>query len=166
MPNLTPGEIQEIHRYLAEDKPLPDRYRFLLFEDKREVELVWHGKSKTICDAVMPFEVIERVDEPRLEQPEAPTLLTLKGDRGGKRWDGWRDKLIWGDNKFVMSSLKDGPWREEIDRQGGIKLIYIDPPFDVGTDYSMDIEIGDGNLTKKSETLGEIAYRDTWGSGT
>jgi DNA modification methylase len=65
-----------------------------------------------------------------------------------------------------MSSLKDGPLREEIDRQGGIKLIYIDPPFDVGTEYTMDIEIGDGNLTKKSETLGEIAYRDTWGSGT
>ena len=28
------------------DKPLPDRFRFLLFEDKREVELVWHGKTR------------------------------------------------------------------------------------------------------------------------
>ena len=26
-----------------------------------------------------------------------------------------------------------------IEKQGGIKLIYIDPPFDVGADFSMDI---------------------------
>ena len=30
---------------------------------------------------------------------------------------------------------------EEIEAHGGLKLIYIDPPFDVGADFSMDIEI-------------------------
>ena len=55
--------------------------------------------------------------------------------------------------------------REEIEAQGGLKLIYIDPPFDVGADFSMDIEIGDDTFTKKPNILEEIAYRDTWGKG-
>jgi len=46
MPRLTEQEQQEIIRYLEADKPLPDRFRFLLFGDKREVELVWHGKTR------------------------------------------------------------------------------------------------------------------------
>lgn len=64
-----------------------------------------------------------------------------------------------------MSSLKNGPLREEIEKQGGLKLIYIDPPFDVGADFSMDIEIGGDTFTKKPNILEEIAYRDTWGKG-
>lgn len=45
------------------------------------------------------------------------------------------------------------------------KLIYIDPPFDVGADFSMDIEIGGDTFTKKPNVLEELAYRDTWGKG-
>ena len=71
----------------------------------------------------------------------------------------------WGDNKLILSSLKNGPLREEIEKQGGLKLIYIDPPFDVGADFSMDIEIGEETFTKKPSILEEIAYRDTWGKG-
>lgn len=56
--------------------------------------------------------------------------------------------------------------RDEIEKQGGIKLIYIDPPFDVGADFSMDIEVGDETFTKKPNILEEIAYRDTWGKGS
>ena len=55
--------------------------------------------------------------------------------------------------------------RAEIEQQGGLKLIYIDPPFDVGADFSMDIEIGGDTFTKKPNILEEIAYRDTWGKG-
>ena len=33
MPRLTEQEQQEIIRYLEADKPLPEKYRFLLFED-------------------------------------------------------------------------------------------------------------------------------------
>ncbi len=44
-------------------------------------------------------------------------------------------------------------------------MIYIDPPFDVGADFSMDIEIGDEGFTKKPGILEELAYRDTWGKG-
>jgi hypothetical protein len=68
-------------------------------------------------------------------------------------------------NKLILSSLKNGPLREEIEKQGGLKLIYIDPPFDVGADFSMDIEIGSDTFTKKPNILEEIAYRDTWGKG-
>jgi len=61
------NEIRDINRYLEEGKPLPEKYRFLLFEDKREVELVWNGKTSEVCNVVLPFQVIEQVDEPRLD---------------------------------------------------------------------------------------------------
>ena len=160
MPRLTPTEKQDIVRYLEADKPLPDKYRFLLFEDKREVELVWNGKTNEVCNVVLPFQVIEQVDEPRAEKvKEQPTLFNM--DERGRQLTGWTNKLIWGDNKLILSSLKNGPLREEIESHGGIKLIYIDPPFDDGADFSMDIEIGDDTFTKKPNILEEIAYRDT-----
>ena len=43
MPRLTEQEQQEIIRFIEADKPLPDKFRFLLFDEKREVELVWNG---------------------------------------------------------------------------------------------------------------------------
>ena len=167
MPRLTEQEQQEIVRYIEADKPLPDKYRFLLFEDKREVELVWNGKTSEVCNIVLPFQVIEQVDEPRAEKPEETALQAdlFATDSRGRQLKGWTNKLIWGDNKLILSSLKNGPLREEIEKQGGLKLIYIDPPFDVGADFSMGIEIGDETFTKKPNILEEIAYRDTWGKG-
>ena len=166
MPRLTDQEQQEIIRYLEADKPLPDKYRFLLFQDKREVELVWNGKTNEACNTVLPFQVIEQVDEPRAEKPEDTSLQLDLFDARGRQLKGWTNKLIWGDNKLILSSLKNGPLREEIEAQGGIKLIYIDPPFDVGADFSMDIEIGEDTFSKKPNILEEIAYRDTWGMGS
>jgi len=166
MAKLTEQEQQEIIRYIEAEKPLPDKYRFLLFEEKREVELVWNGKTSEVCNIVLPFQVIEQVDEPRAEKPEDTSLQLGLFDTRGRQMKGWTNKLIWGDNKLILSSLKNGPLREEIEKQGGIKLIYIDPPFDVGADFSMDIEIGDDTFTKKPNILEEIAYRDTWGKGT
>lgn len=93
-------------------------------------------------------------------------------DKRGRQQTGWTNKLIWGDNKLILSSLKNGPLRKEIEDNGGIKLIYIDPPFDVGADFAMNIEIGDPEsgtseqFTKEPSILEEIAYRDTWGKGT
>ena len=165
MPRLTEQEQQEIIRFLEADKPLPDKYRFLLFEDKREVELVWNGKTNTVCNIVLPFQSIELVDEPRAEKTSDTSLQLDLFDERGRQRKGWTNKLIWGDNKLILSSLKNGPLREEIEAQGGLKLIYIDPPFDVGADFSMDIEIGGDTFTKKPNILEEIAYRDTWGKG-
>lgn len=162
---LNDNEIRDITRLLEQGKPLPDYYRFLLFEDKREVELVWNGKTNEVCNVVLPFQTIEQVDEPRAEKEIKlqPGLFDLQT---GRQLKGWTNKLIWGDNKLVLSSLKNGPLREEIEKQGGIKLIYIDPPFDVGADFSMDIEIGDDTFTKEPTVLEELAYRDTWGRGS
>jgi site-specific DNA-methyltransferase (adenine-specific)/adenine-specific DNA-methyltransferase len=78
---------------------------------------------------------------------------------------GWTNKLIWGDNKLILSSLKAGALRQQIEDAGGLKLIYIDPPFDVGADFSMDIEIGGETFHKEANILEQIAYRDTWGRG-
>ena len=166
MARLTEQEQQEIIRFLDADRPLPDKYRFLLFEDKREVELVWNGKTSEVSNVVLPFQVIEQVDEPRAEQDTRLQGNFFDLDERGRQLKGWTNKLIWGDNKLVLSSLTNGPLREEIEAQGGIKLIYIDPPFDVGADFSMDIEIGGDTFTKRPNILEEIAYRDTWGKGT
>ena len=163
---LTESEKREILQCLEEGKPLDDKFRFLLFGDKREVELVWNGKTSEVCNVVLPFQVIEQVDEPRGEKKKKDDqgmLFSLDGR--GRQLKGWTNKLIWGDNKLILSSLKNGPMREEIEKQGGIKLIYIDPPFDVGADFSMGIEIGDDTFTKEANILEEIAYRDTWGKG-
>ena len=170
MPKLTEQEQREIIRYIEAGKPLPDKFRFLLFEEKREVELVWNGKTSEVCNIVLPFQVIEQIDEPRSEGKKEKQYKMFEAmgfslDNRGRQLKGWTNKLIWGDNKLILSSLKNGPLREEIEKQGGLKLIYIDPPFDVGADFSMDIEIGDDTFTKKPNILEEIAYRDTWGKG-
>ncbi len=164
---LSDNEKSEVIKYLEAEKPFPEKYRFLLFDDIREVELVWNGKTNEVANVVLPFQVIEQIDEPRGE-----IKIDLESDlfdTTGRQITGWTNKLIWGDNKLILSSLKNGPLRKEIEAQGGIKLIYIDPPFDVGADFSMEIKIGDGDeeesFTKKPSIIEEIAYRDTWGKG-
>lgn len=165
MARLTEPELQEVVRYLEADRPLPEKYRFLLFEEKREVELVWNGKSNEVTRIVLPFQTIEQVDEPRAEKQADAKRQGLLFDARGRQMRGWTNKLIWGDNKLILSSLTNGPMRQEIEQQGGLKLIYIDPPFDVGADFSMNMEIGEEGFTKKANILEEIAYRDTWGKG-
>ncbi len=160
---LPDNEIRDITQLLEQGKPLPDKYRFMLFGDDREIELVWNGKSQEVTNVVLPFQTIEHIDEPRPDEEvqRQPDLF----DAGGRQLKGWTNKLIWGDNKFILSSLKNGPFREEIEANGGIKLIYIDPPFDVGADFTMDVEIGEETLSKEPNVLEELAYRDTWGKG-
>tara|TARA_Y100000034_G_scaffold129007_1_gene184641 strand:- start:460 stop:2622 length:2163 start_codon:yes stop_codon:yes gene_type:complete len=165
---LSDHELRDITNNLKKGIPLDDKYRFLLFGDKREVELLWNGKSGEVSNIVLPFQKIEQVDEPRKgdsgEEKQA-SLIDFNTDAKGRQIGGWINKLIWGDNKLILSSLKNGPLREEIEKQGGIKLIYIDPPFDVGADFSMKINIGDDEFTKQPNVLEELAYRDTWGKG-
>ena len=165
--NLSDNEKRDVIKYLEAGKPLPEKYRFLLFGETQEVELLWNGKTNEVTNVVLPFQVIEQIDEPRSNEKfgSQDTLF----DTSGRQITGWTNKLIWGDNKLILSSLKNGPLRKEIEAQGGLKLIYIDPPFDVGADFSMDIKIGDGeeeeSFTKKPSVIEEIAYRDTWGKG-
>ena len=126
MLNLTDNEKREINEYLIQNKPLPDKYRFLLFGNRRQVELLWNGKSSEVTNVVLPFQTIEQVDEPRSEVQSSSQFDLF--DMSGRQLKGWTNKLIWGDNKYILSSLKNGPLRKEIEDNGGIKLIYIDPP--------------------------------------
>ncbi len=159
---LTEAEKRDLIKLITEGKPLPEKYRFLLFADKREVELVWNGKTREVTTAVLPFQTLEHIDEPRKEKGDWPAELF---DIRGRQLKGWTNKLIWGDNKLILSSLKSGALRRQIEDAGGLKLIYIDPPFDVGADFSMDIEIGGETFHKEPNLLEQIAYRDTWGRG-
>ena len=160
---LSDAEKRDLTQLIQQGKALPEKYRFILFEDKREVELVWNGKSRDVCTTVLPFQSLEHVDEPRQEAPELGTIDMF--DTRGRQLKGWTNKLIWGDNKLILSSLKSGALRRQIEDAGGLKLIYIDPPFDVGADFSMDIEIGGETFHKEPNLLEQIAYRDTWGRG-
>ena len=161
---LTDAETRDLIKLIQEGKPLPEKVRFILFQDKREVELVWNGKTLEVTTAVLPFQTLEHIDEPREEagEKEAAGLFELPG----RQIKGWTNKLIWGDNKLILSSLKAGALRHQIEEAGGLKLVYIDPPFDVGADFSMDIEIGAETFHKEPNLLEQIAYRDTWGRGT
>ena len=161
---LTDNEKRDVVRLIEEGKNLPEKYRFLLFDETKQVELNWNGKSDDITSIDLPFQIIEQVDEPRTEK-----IKLAQGSfdfNSGRQTAGWTNKLIWGDNKYILSSLKNGPIREEIEKEGGIKLIYIDPPFDVGADFSMNVEVGEGSYEKKPNVLEHIAYRDTWGLGS
>lgn len=160
--DLSDAEKRDLVQLIQAGKSLPEKYRFLLFEDKREVELVWNGKTREVCTTVLPFQTLEHVDEPRKETKIQEDLF----DGRGRQAKGWTNKLIWGDNKLILSSLKAGALRRQIEDAGGLKLIYIDPPFDVGADFSMDIEIGGESFHKQPNILEQIAYRDTWGRGT
>ena len=140
--------------------------------DVNKVELVWPGKYnddgslKEVPRVQLPFQVIETVNESRAsreaaKKPETMSLFDVyEGDEGDTFEDGWKNKLIWGDNLLVMGSLLEK-------FAGKVDLIYIDPPFASGMDYSFNTKIGEQKLdsTKDQSALEEKAYRDTWGLG-
>ena len=87
---------------------------------------------------------------------------TYEGKEGDTFEAGWRNKLIWGDNLLVMGSLLEK-------FAGKIDLIYIDPPFATGADFSFtDRQLGNRakNYVKEQSVIEEKAYRDTWARGT
>ncbi len=144
---------------------------------RMRTELVWDGKydefgnrrEVDIAACAMPMQKIETVDEPRqraaaegqTEMFEQRVLRIEEAASGYKVTKDFRNRLIWGDNKLVMASLLK-------EFKASIDLIYIDPPFDVGADFTMHVPIGDGNETvgKDQSTLEMVAYRDMWGKGT
>ena len=144
---------------------LPPRYKAVLFDQPNEAELIWPGKTAEVANVVLPFQSIEQIDEPRTETSGQVADLFSFDAQTGRQSTGWTNKLIWGDNKLVLASLKNGPLRREIEAAGGLKLVYIDPPFDIGADFSFDVEIGDESFTKEPTVIEDIAYRDTWGRG-
>jgi adenine-specific DNA-methyltransferase len=130
----------------------------------RKTELIWEGKydeygnrrEVDIAGCAMPMQKIETIDEPA---SRLKPLGLFDSEKAHK--DDFRNMLIWGDNMLVMASLLR-------DFKGEIDLICIDPPFDVGADFTMNIPVGDGKETigKDQSTLEMVAYRDMWGKGT
>src|SRR5712691_11721194 len=162
---LTDREKEQLMVMIDTGQPLPPQYRSVLFDEPHEAELIWPGKTAEVPNIVLPFQSIEQIDEPRAEPSDQATDLFTCDTTTGRQSGGWTNKLIWGDNKLVLSSLKNGPLRREIEAAGGIKLIYIDPPFDVGADFSISIDVGENQIKKEPSVIEEIAYRDTWGAG-
>jgi len=140
---------------------------------RMKTELVWEGKYDEYAnrrpvrlpDSPLPLQRIETIDQPRDARKAQARQLGLpfseeEFHRSAHR-DDWRNMLIWGDNKLVMASLLE-------EFRGKIDLIYIDPPFDVGADFTMKVQIGEGKeqVQKEQSILEAVAYRDTWGKGT
>ena len=124
--------------------------------------LYWKDKRTTVDRTVLPFqnlEVIETINESRA------TREAEKGDMFRKDPEAvdtsWRNKLIWGDNKYAMAALLEK-------YAGKIDLIYIDPPFATGADFSSTFTIGEKEeieIEKEASAIEEVVYRDTWGEG-
>ena len=130
-------------------------------------ELIWEGKYDDKGRKVgppriaLPFQTVETVNESAADRDRMQDLFAT-----GRATD-WRNRLIWADKKYVLPSLLE-------EFGGKAKLIYIDPPFLTGGDFSFtatipddpDIEGDQGaTFTKEPSVIEQKAYRDTWGRG-
>lgn len=122
------------------------------------VELVWDGKydkdGKRVAPlrVALPFQTVETVNESAQQRQRTLDLFAAGRDTE------WRNRLIWGDKKYVLPSLLP-------EFAGKVDLIYIDPPFATGQDFSFQAEVGDENFTKEASIIEMKAYRDMWGGG-
>jgi adenine-specific DNA-methyltransferase len=155
---------EKIIAMIKSGEKLPKEYIYQLFADEEDVFLFWNGRKENVTNVALPFHSIEHIDEPRKEAVQSGNSFSMFDTRG-RQLKGWTNKLIWGDNKLILSSLINGSLRDEIEREGGLKLIYIDPPFAVGADFGFNVEIAGETAEKKQSVIEEIAYRDTWGKG-
>lgn len=117
-------------------------------------ELRWDGKYDSagsripILRVPLPFQTIETVNESTQQRQ-----LTLERYRQRRELE-WRNRLIWGDNKYVLPSLLS-------ELQGQFDLIYIDPPFATGQDFKVHVKVGDSGFDKEASIIEQKAYRDT-----
>ena len=120
-------------------------------------ELVWDGKYKdgkkvSPLRISLPFQDVETVNESAQERQRMLDLFS-----SGRASD-WRNRLIWGDKRYVLPSLLD-------EFAGKVDLIYIDPPFVTGADFTHQVQIEGTEFTKEPSIIEQKAYRDTWGRG-
>jgi len=130
-------------------------------------ELIWEGKYDDQHRKVappriaLPFQTVETVNESASDRDRMQDLFT-----SGRQTE-WRNRLIWGDKKYVLPSLLE-------EFAGRVNVIYIDPPFDSGANFSHAATIpddpntdGDQSATfvKLPSMIEQKAYRDTWGKG-
>lgn len=133
-------------------------------------ELIWEGKYKdgkkvTPIRIALPFQTIETINESAQQRQKSLDFFASEPNTSYNR--EWRNRLIWGDKKYVLPSLLP-------EFAGKVNLIYIDPPFNVGSNFSFTATIADNPDTDEDETtefvkqpsiIEQKAYRDTWGKG-
>lgn len=130
-------------------------------------ELIWDGKYDAQGRKVappkiaLPFQTVETVNESAADRDRMQDLFA------SGRPTEWRNRLIWGDKKYVLPSLLE-------EFAGKVNLIYIDPPFDTGANFSYTATIPDdpdtdgdqgATFVKEPSVIEQKAYRDTWGKG-
>ncbi len=123
-------------------------------------ELLWEGKYDANGRRVapprvsLPFQTVETVNESAQERQRS---LDFFAD---ERSTDWRNRLVWGDKKYILPSLLD-------EFAGQVDLIYIDPPFATGADFSFSAAVPESTETidKQPSVIEQKAYRDTWGKG-
>ena len=118
----------------------------------RDFGIYWKNKREEVERVELPFQKIETINLPR------SNIGTLAQFKNGSENGEWKNKLIWGDNKYVMASLLP-------ELRGKIKLIYADPPFFTGTNMNITLEVGDEGAVKEPSAIEEIAYRNMWKEG-
>ena len=118
----------------------------------RDFGIYWKNKRDEVERVELPFQKIETINLPR---SNIGTLTQFKKEEDNGEW---KNKLVWGDNKFVMASLL-------LEFRGKIKLIYADPPFFTGTNMNITLEVGDEGAVKEPSAIEEIAYRNMWKEG-
>ena len=122
------------------------------------VELIWEGKydkdgkRAAPLKVALPFQTVETVNEDPVERRRQLELFASGRDTE------WRNRLIWGDKKYVLPSLLP-------EFAGKVDLIYIDPPFATGQDFSFQAQVGEERFVKEPSIIEQKAYRDTWGGG-
>jgi DNA modification methylase len=113
---MTPEQRAELIRRLQQGEGIsPEWARILFPPEKREYELVYHGKER---------------EEDILANTLAVPLQPVR--TFGKNGDGWHNMLIFGDNLQAMKSLlelKKAGKLSNTDGTPGVRLVYIDPPF-------------------------------------
>lgn len=120
-------------------------------------ELIWEGKydanGKRVAPlkVALPFQTVETVNESAQERQRS--LFFTEPEQ-----TEWRNRLIWGDKKYVLPALVS-------DLAGTVDLVYIDPPFFTGDDFSFSVEVGGEEFEREPNVIERKAYRDTWGSG-
>jgi len=139
---LTPSEVACLTSLIEAGEPLPVEFRSRLFPEPAGVELTWPGKYATRSD------------------PNANTSELRVIERYGPSQDSWRDRLILGDNTPVLRALLIGPIRDEIEAAGGLRLIYLDPPFLTGRRFDAEVPIGETPPGNPVRTIRLPAYHD------
>jgi adenine-specific DNA-methyltransferase len=144
------------------------------------VELVWGDKYEEVKlnkrkenpRIYVPLQKVETINQPRIDRWGEEKTLRIFGDNlqapdyHENYPKDWRNILIWGDNKLAMTALLKGDPELGIPPLAGkINLIYIDPPFFTGADFSFKVKLDDSEVEKEPSVIEEKAYRDTWKGG-